>query len=585
MFTRSWVFLGVSASALALFFPVHFARGQCRVNEAAKLTSFDPAAGDRFGTSVSVSGDVAIIGAPSDDVAGDYAGAAYVFRFDPKTGAWAEEQQLTASDAAAVDWFGGSVSVSGDVAVIGADGDDDACPENPSCESGAAYVHRFNGSTWVEEQKLTASDAQERHGFGSAVSISGDVALIGACRDDDAGWDSGSAYIYRFDGSTWVEEQELTASDASVGEGFGWSVSISGNAALIGAPHDGTPGAAYVFRFGGSTWVEEQKLTAFDGAALDLFGVSVSVSGDVALIGAYGDDDGGDFAGAAYVYRFDGGGWVEQQKLTASDATEGAYFGDSVSVSGEVAVIGAYLHNDGGLRSGSAYVYQFEGADWIEAAKLTDSDPRLRAAFGHSVSISGGVAVIGAFSDDDAGENSGAAYLFGAALVPSDPPCGAIDARQPSELDGSDAAGWDSIELVFDEPPGEMNAEEFAVTISPPGDAPTVTDVTVDGNTATVQLSDFIPTEAWTTITHWPTGAVTRIGYLPADVNNDKRSYSSDILFMIDVLNGIVDPPPPLYQTDIDRSGQANPADILRVIDLLNGAGVYEAWNYRSLPE
>ncbi|MCH7704936.1 MAG: hypothetical protein IIB61_07480 [Planctomycetes bacterium] len=138
--------------------------------------------------------------------------------------------------------------------------------------------------------------------------------------------------------------------------------------------------------------------------------------------------------------------------------------------------------------------------------------------------------------------------------------------------------------MTFDEPPGELNAEDFAVVISPPGDAPTVTDVTTDGNTATVHFDDFIPTEAWTTITHWPTGAVTRIGYLPADVNNDGYSFDNDVLHLIYVLNGYIDPAPPAYQTDTDRSGATNANDVLRVIDLLNGAGAFEEWLGASLP-
>ncbi len=581
MLTRSWVFLVVSASALDLFFPVHFARGQCRVNEAAKLTASDAAADDLFGLSVSISGDVAVVGALFDDDAGDDSGSAYVYRFDGSM--WIEEQKLTASDGAAGDEFGGSVSISGNMAVVGAVGNDRA-----AYRSGFAYAYRFDGSTWIEEQKLTAWDGAAWDDFGTSVSVSGDVAVVGARGDDGAGSGSGSAYVYRFDGNTWVEEQELTASDGARYDHFGISVSVSGDVVMIGSYGDDDmgsySGSVYVYRFDGSTWVEEQKLTASDGAQDDWFGRSVSLSGNAGLVGAWKDDDAPYDSGSAYVYRFDGSTWVQEQKLTASDGAPGDSFGWSVSISGGMAAVGAFHDDDAGGNSGSAYLYRFNGSTWGEEQKLTASDAAGNDRFG-CVSLSAHVAMVGAWWNDDGGHSSGSAYVFGINPVPSDPPCGAIDARQPSEPDGSEVAGWSSVALTFDEPLGEMNAEDFAVVISPPGDAPTVADVTTDGNTATVQFDDFIPTEAWTTITHWPTGAVTRIGCLPADVNNDKLSNSGDILFMIDVLNGIVDPTPPLYQTDTDRSAQANPADILRVIDLLNGAGVYEVWNWRSLPE
>ena len=205
--------------------------------------------------------------------------------------------------------------------------------------------------------------------------------------------------------------------------------------------------------------------------------------------------------------------------------------------------------------------------------------------FGKSMPLSGDVTVVGAPRDGEAGTQAGPAYVFGVMPIPSEPPCGTIDARQPSEPDGSDATGWSSVALTFDDAPGDLSADDFAVVVSPPTNAPTVTDVTVDGNTATVHLDDFIPTEAWTTITHWPTGSVTRVGYLPADVNNDKLSNANDVLFLIDVLNGVIDPAPPEYQTDTDRSGVTNPSDVLRVIDLLNGAGEYDIYLGATLPE
>ena len=364
------------------------------LEEIAQLIASDAEGADNFGQSVSVEGDVALIGATG---ASGFAGSAYVSRFDGST--WVEEQKLAASDAASFDLFGVSVALSGDVALIGAQGDDDN-----GLGSGSAYVYRFDGLTWVEEQKLTASDGATDSRFGASVSLSGDVALIGAEGDDGF---TGSAYVFRFDGSTWVEEQKLAASDPATSDFFGVSVSLSGDMALVGAQgDDGFTGSAYVYRFDGSTWVEEQKLTASDPAASDFFGVSVSLSGDVALIGAQGDDG---FTGSAYVYRFDGSTWVEEQKLTASDAAGEDRFGVSVSLSGDVALIGASV-DDGS--TGSAYVYRSDGSTWAEEQKLTASNAAAGDLFGISVAVNGDVALIGARDDDDHGSNSGSAYVF-----------------------------------------------------------------------------------------------------------------------------------------------------------------------------
>jgi len=371
--------------------------------DMVKLLASDGAAGDNFALIISISGDVVVVGAPQDDDSGSDSGSAYVYRFNGTT--WVEEQKLVASDSAAGDFFGIRVSVNGDVAVVSAIGDDDK-----GDDSGSAYIFRHNGSMWVEEQKLTATDGAAFDNFGSSVSVSGDVAVVSAYRDEDNGNDSGSAYIFRFNGSMWVEEQKLTATDGAASDIFGSSVSVSGDVVVVVAPQDddsgSDSGSAYVYRFNGATWVEEQKLTASDGAAFDNFGSSVSVSGDVAVVSAYQDDDNGGNAGSAYIFRYNGAMWVEEQKLLASDGAADDQFGISVSVSGDLAVVGAFLDDDRGASSGSAYVYRFDGIAWVEEQKLTATDGEANDGFGYSVSVSGDVAVIGAIGDD-----AGSAYI------------------------------------------------------------------------------------------------------------------------------------------------------------------------------
>ena len=266
-----------------------------------KIIASDGANGDRFGTSVSISGDYVVIGDPNEGPSyATYQGAAYVFI---RSGTfWTQQQKIIASDRGNHDFFGRSVSISGDYVIIGAEGDDDGVGD-----SGAAYVFKRSGTTWTEQQKLKAADGEGADYFGWSVSISGDYAVIGAYAHDKEDRDSGAAYVFKRSETTWAQEQMLTASDGATGDNFGISVSISGDYAIVGASEDddGIPssGSAYAFKRSGTTWTEQQKFKASDAAG-DLFGISVSMSGGYSVIGAYADfaDDVTAAAGAAYVF-------------------------------------------------------------------------------------------------------------------------------------------------------------------------------------------------------------------------------------------------------------------------------------------
>jgi len=321
--------------------------------------------------------------------------------------------KLLASDGEVDDHFGISVSVISNVVIIGS-----YCDDDNGTDSGSVYIFRYDGSEWIEETKLFASDEESGDLFGRSVSISGEVIVIGAYNDDnDNGIDSGSAYIFRYDGNSWIEEAKLLASDGASGDWFGNSISISSDTIVVGAWFDGDngyrSGAAYVFHNDGSEWIEETKLLASDGAEYDRFGESVSIDGDVIVIGTSEDDDNGDRSGSAYVFRYDGNSWIEEAKLLASDGAADDYFGLSVSISGDATVIGANGDDDGGSGSGSAYVYRNDGnGNWFEEAKLLASDRAPFDRFGNSVSIQGEFIVVGTDGDDNIGEDSGSAYFF-----------------------------------------------------------------------------------------------------------------------------------------------------------------------------
>jgi hypothetical protein len=371
-------------------------------SEVAKLVASDAVGGDQFGVSVAVSGDTAVIGARLEATGGSGAGAAYVFT--RSGGSWTQQAKLLASDAQSSDYFGYSVAVSGDTAVIGAYGEDTG-----GSDAGAVYVFTRSGGSWTQQAKLLASDAQSSDYFGDSVAVSGDTAVIGAYGEDTGGSYAGAAYVFTRSGGSWTQQAKLLASDAQSSDQFGVSVAVSGDTAVIGAYREATggsgAGAAYVFTRSGGAWTQQAKLLASDAQANDYFGVSVAVSGDTAVIGAYREDTGGSSAGAAYVFTRSGGAWVEQAKLLASDAQSSDYFGVSVAVSGDTAVIGAYQEDTGGSSAGAAYVFTRSGGAWVEQAKLLASDAQSSDYFGYSVAVSGDTAVIGA-------SNADAAYIF-----------------------------------------------------------------------------------------------------------------------------------------------------------------------------
>ena len=346
------------------------ARAQTQ-NEIQILLANAGAARGQFGISVAVDGDTAVIGVSADSDNGGNSGSAYVFTRD--AGVWTEQQKLAASDGAAGDLFGVSVAVDGDTAVIGAFFDDDN-----GIKSGSAYVFTRSGTAWTQQAKLIASDGAAHDVFGESVAVDGDTAVIGARLDDDNGPASGSAYVFIRSGTTWAQQAKLAAGDAAALDRFGLSVAVDADTAVIGAHLDddngGASGSAYVFTRSGSAWTQQQKLTASDGAASDFFGISVAIDADTAVIGASGGDDNGAGSGSAYAFTRIGGMWSEQAKLTASDGAALDRFGFSVAVDADTAVIGARLDDDRGTDSGSAYVFTRSAGMWSEEAKLTPGD-------------------------------------------------------------------------------------------------------------------------------------------------------------------------------------------------------------------
>ncbi|MFG0319612.1 MAG: FG-GAP repeat protein [Planctomycetota bacterium JB042] len=385
------------------------AHGQCVFEELEKVVPSDGAAGDTYGGPLAVDGDVLVVGAPLADGVHPNSGAAYVHR--RIGGAWVEEAKLQSDDPQPYDDFGISVDVEGDVLVVGAFFDDEVLPD-----AGAAFVYVHDGHAWVPTQKLTASTPGFQARFGRAVALEGDWLAISAYRSDDLGADSGSVHLFRRVAGTWVERQKLVASDGAAGDLFGVDLAFCGDALLVGAYFDDTThpdtGSAYVFRFDGNTWSEEAKLVPADAAAGDVLGASVALDGDTAVVGSYGDDAAGFDSGAVYVFERVGGAWIERQELVAADTGQGDEFGWAVDVRGDVLAVGAYEDDDLGHDSGAAYVFRRVGGVWVEERKIRPSDGASLDWFGSSVGILGDDLWVGSMRDDQAAVDVGAAYRF-----------------------------------------------------------------------------------------------------------------------------------------------------------------------------
>jgi hypothetical protein len=426
-------------------------------DEIIKVTASDRGQLDFYGYKVSISGDYAIAGALSDkeDVNGlnilNNAGSAYILKRNAD-GKWVQEQKLCAADRGKGDSFSSSVSISGSYAIVGASKeDDDANGANPLDGAGSAYIfERGTDGKWTQVKKLTAPNRASDDAFGCSVSISGNYAIIGAEKEDEDANEvntknaAGSAYIYkRNNEGNWNMTQKLTASHRTPSDYFGSSVSISGNYVIISCRNDDEDanennyirgaGSAYIFeRSSDDKWTQTQKLTANVRSGTDGFGNSVFISGNYAIVGAF--MDGMDtnnkneisYAGSAYIFeRNTDGSWSPGKKLIANDRGIRDYFGHSLSISGDWALIAASDEDEDAQgentisNAGASYLFKRDvSGNWVQAQKLVASDRSSNDLFGCSVAISGTSVIVGAYTNakDANGENNitaaGSAYIF-----------------------------------------------------------------------------------------------------------------------------------------------------------------------------
>jgi hypothetical protein len=463
------------------------------IAQQAYLKASNTEATDQFGYSVAVSGDTVVVGAYSEDsgatgVNGDQSsnsaansGAAYVFVRSGTT--WSQQAYLKASNTGAEDWFGFSVAASGNTVVVGAYPEDSSATgvngnqsSNSALDSGAAYVFVRNGTTWSQQAYLKASNTGASDAFGVFVSVSGDTVVVGAIGEDsnatgingdqsnNSAVDSGAAYVFVRSGATWSQQAYLKASNTGADDTFGISVSVSGDTVVVGARWEDSSatgvngdqsnnsalnsGAAYVFVRSGTTWSQQAYVKASNTGANDFFGSAVAISGDTIVLAALLEDSiatgiNGDQSnnsapdsGAAYVFVRSGTTWSQQAYLKASNTGAGDQFGYSVAVSGDTVVVGALWEdsnttgvngdqsNNSAPNAGAVYVFARSGTTWSQQAYVKASNTGVNDSFGHSVSVSGCTAIVGAIGEDsnatgvdgnqsdNSASNAGAAYVF-----------------------------------------------------------------------------------------------------------------------------------------------------------------------------
>jgi len=315
-----------------------------------------------------------------------------------------EEARLVAGDGGAWDQLGACVAIDGDTLVAGARWCDDA-----GADSGAAYVFVRNGTAWTQQAKLVASDAAGDDQFGSAVAIAGDTVIVGAPFDDDTAPSSGSVYVFGRSGTTWTQQAKLLASDAAAGDQLGASVAIAGDTAAAGAVGDKDAGlftgSAYVFVRNGTLWSEQAKLLPSDPGAHNRFGTSLSLDVEELVAGTVG------VARGAYVFRRSGTSWSQEVKLVDPLGLYSDRFGTSVAIEGDVVAVGAPLDDDNGQDSGSVHVFERDVNGWSHIVTLIAGEQL--GELGSAVGLDGGRIVAGARMDYNYGDApQGAAYLF-----------------------------------------------------------------------------------------------------------------------------------------------------------------------------
>jgi len=411
---RSWKRLSAPVAGvmlialLTLFAPARSVMTQSSLTfTQTKLLASDAAQYDYFGLSVAVKGDTAVIGAYGKSDLARNAGAAYAFARN--AGAWAQQARLGTSTPLIDAYLGATVATNGSYTAAGA----------PYASVGAqndGVVYLFSNATWQQQTILLPNDPDSLSQFGNALAINGNTLFVGAPMHDSFGANAGAVYVFTFDGVSWVQRQKLIGADTASGDRFGSALALNDGWLAVSAPLHSSPGspggAVYLFEFDGVSWVQRYKVGAPDTIAGDRFGSAIALDNGWLAVGVPLHRFVGSASGAVYLFEFNGTAWVQRQKFVASDTAGGDQFGSALALENQRLVIGAPLHSSNGPASGAVYIFERATTTWIERAKLIGSDTNAGDRLGGSISIDGTTILVGAYGDTAAGPGTGAAYVF-----------------------------------------------------------------------------------------------------------------------------------------------------------------------------
>ena len=352
-----------------------------------RVTSNQPETDDLFGSSVAVSGDHFMVGAPYDDDQATNAGVVYIFK---RTDGWLLRQKLFASDGSVNGRFGTAVDSFVNTLVVGAPGKD------------AVYVFDWNGGTnWIQIAKLTPPDGLAGSTFGIAVAVHRNTIVVGSMV---------GAYLYVWNGNAWVFQQKLPAGGSGISYA-GSSVAIYENTLVLGAY--GAESAS-IYTRSNNVWSQADTVVSPDQPAeQQRFGWSVAVYGDTVVVGTAQNpfSSTGYTPGRAFVYKRVGAIWVLSQTLTASDGTNGDQFGQAVSIWADRIVVGAVSAKSTGFNYGGAYVFDWNGSTYVQVRKPIPAN--VNSLFGFAVDNNGDQVGVGApYSAVGQVSTAGAAYVF-----------------------------------------------------------------------------------------------------------------------------------------------------------------------------
>ncbi|MCB0477596.1 MAG: T9SS type A sorting domain-containing protein [Crocinitomicaceae bacterium] len=369
--------------------------------------------GDGFGGATCLKGDVLIVGAPFKDISGNDSVGSFQY-FKRIAGSWVFQSEIESPDGTSNDFFGATLDFNGTHLIVGAPKNDEG-----GIDAGAAYVYEYNGSNFTFVKKLLASSGAAGDEYGRSVAIDDTTIVVGVPKDDALAPNTGAVYVYHLDNNNWAELQKVTSNFVEFGnEFFGYSVAIHKDRFIVGATLDDDAatdaGTAFVYAFNGATWVFEQKLSPSDGASSHSFGFSTAINDSILIVGAFGANNSVSSSGAAYIFRRSGTTWTEEEILFQADVNIDDWFGFDVDIEGNTAIVTALNNDEFVSNGGSNYLIRYDAVlnEWIHEYNQCSTDALLNWRYGYSCSLDGLNYVIGALQATGTTVKSGAAYYY-----------------------------------------------------------------------------------------------------------------------------------------------------------------------------